>query len=228
VIKEHADEVWQLIEQGAIIVREERVGKMIKKSVNDLTREWWSVALRGAVAVLAGVVIVVSPIPHRDHLLRVFGAYMLVDGIIGLITAAQAARRRESWRRPVADGILGILVGMVNLIGGGLPALVRADLIALRTFVQGVSGILVARQLRTELPETLPQWLLMLCGIGSVIFSVIIVVGPAIEARVLGRLDWLACVYLVGFGLLLLTLAARLRTLSRGPRSTSTLPAAAP
>jgi uncharacterized membrane protein HdeD (DUF308 family) len=200
---------------------------MNKTSVNDLAREWWSVALRGVVAVVAGVAVVVSPIPHLDHLLGVFGAYMLVDGIIDLVTAVQAARRHQSWRKPLASGILGILVGMTNLIGGGLPALVRADLIALRTLVLGVSSIIVARRLRTELPETLPEWLLLLCGMGSVIFSVIIVVGPAIEARVLGRLDWLACLYLVGFGLLLLTLAARLRTLSRGPESTPTLPAAA-
>jgi hypothetical protein len=48
------------------IAREERAGNMNKKSVNDVTREWWSVALRGVVAVLAGVVVVVSPIPHLD------------------------------------------------------------------------------------------------------------------------------------------------------------------
>jgi uncharacterized membrane protein HdeD (DUF308 family) len=208
------------------MVREERVSKMNKKSVNDLTREWWSMALRGVVAVLAGVIIVVSPLPHLDHLLRVFGAYMLVDGIIDLVTAAQAARLHQSWRKPLANGILGILVGMANLSGGGIPVPVRADLIALRTFVVGAFSIVVARRLRTELPETLPQWLMMLCGIGSVILSVIIVVGPAIEARILGRLDWLACLYLVGFGLLLLTLAARLRTLSHGPASTPSLPAA--
>jgi uncharacterized membrane protein HdeD (DUF308 family) len=199
---------------------------MNKKSVNDLTREWWSVALRGMVAVVAGVAVVVSPIPHLDHLLRVFGAYMLVDGIVDLVTAVQAARRHQSWLKPLASGILGILVGMANLIGGGIPVPVRADLIALRTFVVGAFSI-VAWRLRTELPETLPQWLMMLCGIGSVILSVIIVVGPAIEARILGPLDWLACLYLVGFGLLLLTLAARLRTLSRGPKSTPTLTVAA-
>jgi uncharacterized membrane protein HdeD (DUF308 family) len=162
-----------------------------------------------------------------DHLLHVFGAYMLVDGIIALATAAQAARRHQSWRQPLASGILGILVGMTNLIGGGIPALVRADLIALRTFVVGASSIVVARRLRTALPEMLPQWLLMACGIGSVILSAVMVVGPTIQARVLGRLDWLACLYLVGFGLLLLTLAARLRTLSRGPKSTPTLTVAA-
>ena len=212
---------------SASMVREERVGKMNKKSVNDLTREWWSVALRGVVALLAGVVMVVSPIPHQSHLLPVFGAYMLTEGIVELVTAAQAARLRQSWRKPLASGILGILVGMANLSGGGIPVPVRADLIALRTFVVGAFSIVVARRLRTELPETLPQWLMMLCGIGSVILSVIIAVGPAIEARILGRLDWLACVYLVGFGLLLLTLAARLRTLRRGPESTPTLPAAA-
>ena len=49
-------------------------------------------ALRGGVALLAGVVMVVSPIPHQSHLLPVFGAYMLTDGIVELVTAARAVR----------------------------------------------------------------------------------------------------------------------------------------
>jgi hypothetical protein len=73
----------------------------------------------------------------------------------------------------------------------------------------------------------LPVWHLLLGGIGSALFSVLLVVGPALQARLLGRLDWLACVYLVGLGLLLLTLAARLRTLHRVPPSTPSVPAAA-
>ena len=44
--------------------------------------------------------------------------------------------------------------------------MVRADFIALRTFVLGVSDIIVARRLRTEGPTTLPAWHLLLGGIG--------------------------------------------------------------
>jgi len=104
---------------------------------------------------------------------------------------------------------------------------VRADFIALRTFVRAVSDIIVARRLRTEGPAILPAWHLLLSGIGSALFSVLLVVGPALQARLLGRLDWVACLYLVGLGLILLTLAARLRALSRVPPSTPPVSAAA-
>jgi uncharacterized membrane protein HdeD (DUF308 family) len=200
---------------------------MTRKSVADVTGDWWSVALRGVVALLAGVVIVVSPIPHQSHLLPVFGAYMVTDGIIELGTAARAVRAHQPWSKAAAQGMLGVLFGLVNLVGSGLPAVVRADFIALRTFVHAVSDIIVARRLRTEGPTRLPAWHLLLGGLGSVIFSVILVVGPALQERLLGRLDWLACLYLVGLGLLLLTLAARLRALHRVPPATPSVPAAA-
>ena len=200
---------------------------MTRKSVADVTGDWWSVALRGGVALLAGVVMVVSPIPHQSHLLPVFGAYMLTEGSVELVTAARAARARQPWYKAAAQGILGVLFGLVNLVGGGLPAVVRADVIALRTVVRAVSDISVARQLCTERPAMLPAWHLLLGGIGSALFSVLLVVGPALQARLLGRLDWVACVYLVGLGLLLLTLAARLRALRRVLPSTPPVPAAA-
>jgi uncharacterized membrane protein HdeD (DUF308 family) len=200
---------------------------MTRKSVAEVTGEWWSVALRGGVALLAGVVMVVSPIPHQSHLLPVFGAYMLTDGIVDLVTAARAVRAHQPWYKAAAQGLLGVLFGLVNLVGGGLPAVVRADFIALRTFVRAVSDIIVARRWRTEGPALLPAWHLLLGGIGSALFSVLLVVGPALQARLLGRLDWLACLYLVGLGLILLTLAARLRALSRVPPSTPPVSAAA-
>src|SRR5919204_6257790 len=147
---------------------------MTRKSVADVTGEWWSVALRGGAALLAGVVMVVSPIPHQSHLLPVFGAYMLTEGIVDLVTGARAARAHQPWSKAVAQGLLGVLFGLVNLVGGGLPAVVRADFIALRTFVRAVSDIIVARRLRTEAPAMLPAWHLLLGGIGSAIFSMLL------------------------------------------------------
>ena len=38
---------------------------MHKKSVDELAGEWWSVALRGVFALVAGIAISVSPIPHN-------------------------------------------------------------------------------------------------------------------------------------------------------------------
>src|SRR5256885_11486242 len=120
---------------------------MTRTSVADVTGDWWSVALRGGVALLAGVVMVVSPIPHQSHLLPVFGAYMLTEGIVELATAARAARARQPWSKAAAQGILGVLFGLVNLVGGGLPAAVRADFILLRPFSPAGPRINVRRRL---------------------------------------------------------------------------------
>ena len=79
---------------------------MTRTSVADVTGDWWSVALRGVAALLAGVVMVVSPIPHQSHLLPVFGAYMLTEGIVELVTAARAARAHQPWSKAAAQGIL--------------------------------------------------------------------------------------------------------------------------
>jgi uncharacterized membrane protein HdeD (DUF308 family) len=200
---------------------------MNRKFVAAVTGEWWSVALRGVAALLAAVVILLSPIPRIDNLLRVFGAYMLADGMIDLVTAARVARSHHAWHGQLAQGLLGILVGLTNLVGGGLPALVRLDLIALRTFVLGMSRIVVAQRRRAEFPPTLPAWHLLLWGSVSVLFSVMLVLGPALQVHLVGELDWLACLYLVGFGVFLLTLAARLRGLSRVPPSAPARPATA-
>ncbi|MDB5074642.1 MAG: rane protein [Chloroflexi bacterium] len=190
---------------------------MNPKSVSELALDWWSVALRGALAVITAVVIVVSPVPHESHLLRIFGTYVLLDGLLDGGMAAQAARQGQDWRRPLANGVIGVIAGVLSLSGGGLSVAVRADIIGLRTLALGVSGIRLARRVRAELPENLPEWLLTACGWGSVVFSVIIFIGPTIQASVLGRLDWLATLYLLGFGALLLTLAGRLRAISRDP-----------
>src|SRR5436305_14975697 len=98
---------------------------MTRTSVADVTGDWWSVALRGLVALLAGVVIVVSPIPHQSHLLPVCGAYMLTEGIVELVTAARAARAHQPCYKTAAQRILGVRLGLGILAGGGLPAAVR-------------------------------------------------------------------------------------------------------
>ncbi len=186
---------------------------MKKTSLEDLASEWWTVGLRGVLAIAVGIAVVVSPVPHVDHLLRVFGVYLLVDGVLVLLTAAVAIRDHQGWVRPAINGALGVYFGYINIADTGLPASTRADLVALRTFLLGVSGLLVAWEVRGVLPDTLPQWLLALAAIGSILFSLVIFFGPAIDAKALGRLDWLGALYLVVFGCLLLLVAARSRTL---------------
>src|SRR5947208_14122351 len=99
---------------------------MTKKSVADVTGDWWSVALRGVAALLAGVVMVVSPIPHQSHLLPVFGAYMLTEGLVELGMGARSVRAHQPCSKVAAKVLLCGLLGLVYLVWGGVRELVRA------------------------------------------------------------------------------------------------------
>ena len=65
----------------------------------DLARNWWAVALRGVLGVLFGVIALVMPAATMLSLVLVFAAYMLVDGILAIVSAVRAARHR--FRAPV-------------------------------------------------------------------------------------------------------------------------------
>jgi uncharacterized membrane protein HdeD (DUF308 family) len=63
-----------------------------------LAEEWWTLALRGVLAIIVGLIALFFPGVTLAAFVLLFGAYMLVDGIFALIAGFRAARRHErSW-----------------------------------------------------------------------------------------------------------------------------------
>src|SRR4051812_40981237 len=60
-----------------------------------LAQNWWAVALRGVFAILFGLIALVMPGITIASLVLLFAAYMLVDGIFAIVSAARAAARHE-------------------------------------------------------------------------------------------------------------------------------------
>jgi Short repeat of unknown function (DUF308) len=58
-----------------------------------LAQNWWAVALRGVFAILFGLVALFLTGPTILSLVLFFSAYMLVDGVFGIIAAVRAARQ---------------------------------------------------------------------------------------------------------------------------------------
>ena len=58
----------------------------------DLARNWWALALRGAAALLFGLIALIWPPSAVAALVLLFGAYAFVDGIFNLIAAVRAPR----------------------------------------------------------------------------------------------------------------------------------------
>ena len=77
-----------------------------------LAQNWWLIALRGVFGVLFGIVAFASPGAVMITLALFFAAYLLVDGIAGIVAAVRAARANERWGLLLAEGALNIVMGL--------------------------------------------------------------------------------------------------------------------
>jgi uncharacterized membrane protein HdeD (DUF308 family) len=173
----------------------------------DLARNWWLLAIRGAAAILFGIGAFLWPGITLAVLVLLFGAYSLVDGIFAVIAGIAARKEQERWWMMVLEGLAGIIIGVITFVYPGVTALVLLYLIAAWSIITGVFEIAAAIRLRQEIEG---EWLLILAGILSIIFGVLLVVLPGPGAL---ALIWLIGSYAIVFGILLLVLAFRLRSL---------------
>jgi uncharacterized membrane protein HdeD (DUF308 family) len=171
-----------------------------------LSRNWWALALRGLVAVLFGLLAFILPGITLTVLILLFGAYMLVDGIFSIVAAVRAPSRDARWWLLLAEGVFGVLAGIIAFIWPGLTALALLYFVAAWAIVTGVLEIVGAIRLRREIEG---EWALILAGALSVIFGVLLVVIPA-PAGLLSLL-WLIGAYAVASGVILIILAFRVR-----------------
>lgn len=173
--------------------------------IDVLSRAWWLVAVRGILAIAFGILAFALPGITLLLLVLLFGAYMLVDGIIALAQAARFRHDRERWPALAVEGILGIIVGLISLWLPGITAVAWLYTIAFWAFVTGVLEIVSAIRLRRAIRD---EWFLIFAGLVSIALAVALFVMP-----LAGLLAW---VYLLGayaivFGVLLIGLAFRLR-----------------
>jgi uncharacterized membrane protein HdeD (DUF308 family) len=179
--------------------------------LDTLARYWWTVALRGTVAILFGLLALIWPTITALVLVLLFGAYVLVDGVLALGSAIFGGRaagagldgRSRAWL--VVEGIAGIGFGIITFIWPQATTLVLLWLIAAWAIVTGVIEIVAAVRLRREIRG---EWLLALAGVLSVGFGLLLAIWPAAGAL---TLIVLIGAYAIVFGAVLIGLAMRLR-----------------
>jgi uncharacterized membrane protein HdeD (DUF308 family) len=173
--------------------------------VHTLQLNWWLLALRGLVAVLFGVLAFMWPGATLITLVWLFGAFALVNGILSLVLAAKTPKGYPKMGSLILGGLLGILAGLLAFVMPGITALGLLILIAAWAIATGVMDLVAAVRLRKVINN---EWLLVLAGIASVVFGVLLLLQPAAGALVL--IWWIGAWALV-LGFLLMILAFRMR-----------------
>ena len=170
-----------------------------------LARNWWLLALRGLAGVLFGILAFVWPAITLFVLVYLFGAFALINGICSLVLAWYAPPGYPRFGALILGGILSIVAGLIAFFLPGITALGLLIMIAAWAIVIGVIEIFAAVQLRKVIRN---EWPLILAGLASVGFGVVLLLYPAAGALVL---VWWIGAYALVFGILLMILAFRLR-----------------
>jgi len=170
-----------------------------------LSRYWWMTVLRGLFWILFGIVILARPGISLLSLTLAFGIVIFADGILNVAHAFSGRRVHEDWWVLLLVGSTGIIVGALTFYSPQATAVALVFYVALWAVATGLLEITAAIRLRKQLAGEV--WLI-LAGLASVIFGVLLIAQPAVGAL---TLLWLFAVYAIAFGVMLVLLALKVR-----------------
>ena len=170
---------------------------------------WRAMVLRGIVAVLFGLVALFWPGLTLFVLLVCFGVYAMLDGLLAIVAGIRASGGRK-WLL-LAEGALGVLAGLVVLFWPGTTALVVVYVISAWAIFTGLLKVVMAVAFRREIES---GWLMILGGVLSIVFGVIL---GAMPGAGLVTLVWFVGIYALILGVALVVLGF----LDRGQRHAS-------
>jgi uncharacterized membrane protein HdeD (DUF308 family) len=170
-----------------------------------LARSWWMLALQGLVALLFGVLAVLWPGLTLLWLVALFAAYAIISGGAALYGAVKNRTMDRGWWLILLLGLVSVAAGVLAIFYPGLTALALVLLMGANALITGVLQIVVAIRLRKMVNN---EWLLVLIGAASIVFGVLVLVFPGAGAL---ALVWLISFYAVLSGILLLSLAFRVK-----------------
>jgi uncharacterized membrane protein HdeD (DUF308 family) len=175
--------------------------------IETLKRHWWVPVIRGIAAIVFGVIAFVYPGLTIATLVLFFGAWVLIDGIFRIVGAIGHRASDPDWGWQLVIGILGIVVGLLTFHAPQITALALVIYIAAWALMIGASEIAIAVKMRREIKG---EWFLILMGLASIVFAVLLLWNPIAGAA---AVIWLIAWYAVVIGILAIFFGFRLRSL---------------
>jgi len=168
-------------------------------------RNWRPSALRGALGIAFGGLMLFWPKPMKDSLIFLFGIFVLLDGIFAVEIGIAWHRYFECWWAVLLEGLAGIVLGFLTFFWPGITALALLFFITAWAVIMGILRILVALQLRRVI---VGEWSMFLSGLALAVLGILLCVFSAEKTIDLARL---ICIPSIVFGILEMIFAFHLR-----------------
>jgi uncharacterized membrane protein HdeD (DUF308 family) len=187
-------------------------------SENALVKNWWVVLLRGALAILFGVLVFTQTDLTLSSLILAFGTFVFIEGGLTTVSALRVREQDNDWWMLLIEGLSAILMAVLTFMNPLITAMVLLFYIATWAVVMGVLRIISAIRLRHRLEDE--SWMLIGGGV-SVAFGVLTLGYPGPGA--LALLSYIGgWAFVTGFALVLVSV--RLKATGRPSRSATKTP----
>ena len=182
--------------------------------VQLFSKFWWSFVVRGVVAVLFGLILILWSGLSLDLLVLTFGIFALLQGILSVIPGLSKLGGRIYFL--LIEGVIGILAGVLTFLGPGIGRMLWPEVatktllvfIILWSFLTGIAEVIGSFRLPGEIKE---KWLITLSGLVCLLLGVVLLFRPGLgavgNASVIGP-------FAIVFGLLWLFVGLRARKLN--------------
>jgi uncharacterized membrane protein HdeD (DUF308 family) len=190
--------------------------------LDRMSQDWWIIALQGVAAIVFGVLALVSPGITLLALVYLFAAYAVVDGVLALVRGLRRGGSGGADWWQVVRGVVGIAAGVIAFAVPDITAYALLLVIAAWAIVSGGIELMAAYQLRDVIRR---EWLVALDGLLAILFGVVLILFPSAGAL---AVVWLIGAFAIASGVILLTVAFRVRGRGRGPGTSAAYPSPLP
>jgi len=169
--------------------------------------DWGVVLSWGLLVVIFGLCALLLPHLTLLVLVYLFGAFALINGVMGIASAMQERHTFPFWGIHLGAGIVSVLLGLAVIFWPHITALIALYLIALWAIVTGIFQLAAALSGMTSQRP----WYMVLAGIVSILLGIILFVSSPLVALL--SLVWIIGLYALIYGGVLIARAFHLRTL---------------
>jgi len=173
----------------------------------NLFISWWMFALRGLLAIVFGLLALIWPQQAMHGLVVIFGAFVLIDGIFGLLAGFGTMGSNERWWMALLQGVAGTIVGSMVLMSLDKSAPDLAYFIGACVVISGVIELVAAIQLKHAIPG---EWSMIYCAALSILLGILLFIVPGAGPQ---GLVWVTGLFAIVLGILLIIVALRIRGL---------------